>query len=269
MRPADYAALAATFGAKVVARNGVYWRRVRPFFYRPLLPLEPLDPQSVMAPCGWPGGFQFVLPDATHANSTINFLIFDDVTGYSLDTLNRHRQKQINKARECFTVRRIFDVDELKARAYHAYLAFYRRTGYQFKSDRTSRAGFDRWAETFRKFPQTILLGAYSQDALAAVSVAYWVGPTLIYSSVFSDTEAMKKNVASLLFHELRILAAAQPGITQILARPYQGGNNLDRFYLDRGSKLVRLPARLVLNPAVRCVLQLCLPRQFAHLRGD
>ena len=36
MSMAEYAALEARFGTKVVEQDGLYWRQVKPFFYRPL-----------------------------------------------------------------------------------------------------------------------------------------------------------------------------------------------------------------------------------------
>lgn len=264
----SFARLQAAQGANVVSKQGLHWRQVRRLFYRPLLAHEDVDDANLEPPCRWPGAYQYTLKRDDRANSAMAFLVYDEPHSYSLADLNRHRQKQIKKAANDFRVRPITDPGEIKERAYAAYLSFYRRTHYKYKSERTEKEEFDRWADIFRHFPQTILLGAEAADALAAVSVAYWVNQTLIYASIFSETEAMRKNVASLLLHELRLLAARQPGINQILARPYQGGNSLDRFYLDRECKLVRKPARLVANPGVVFLLRRLFPMHYAKLCG-
>ena len=38
----DYAEILTLFGAKIIKKNGRYWRQVRPLFYRPILPVENL-----------------------------------------------------------------------------------------------------------------------------------------------------------------------------------------------------------------------------------
>jgi len=263
-----YAALEQRFGAKVRKVGGVWWRRIRPCFYRPLLPFEALDEAVLQRPCWWPGGYQYALADAQRANSTINFLIYDELDTYSLETLSHCRRRQIRRAAGHFQIRPITDVAELKAHGYAVYLSFYQRTRYAYKSERICRAGFDRWADVLGEFPEAIVLGAYGTGGLAAIGVAYWVKTSLIYASVFSATDALQKNVAALLLHELRRRSAQQPGIARIIARRYQGGNSLDKFYLDRGCKLLRAPARLVVNPVMGALIRWALPRAFARLTG-
>jgi len=264
----EYALLQQQLGAKLREVDGIWWRRVRPFFYRPLLSHESFEEEKLQRPCHWPGAFQYSTVREERANTTLNFLFFDQPQTYSIDALNRHRQKQIRKAAEEFQVRPIRDAAELKDQAYAVYLSFLQRTQYNYRQDRAEKDRFDRWTDTFREFPRAILLGAYGSAGLGAVSIAYWVNRTLIYASIFSETQTMKRNVASLLLHELRLLAASHPGITEILARPYQGGNTLDQFYLDRECTLVRKPARLVVNPVVATIFRVCSPAKYAQLIG-
>ena len=48
MSVAEYARVQALRGQKTVQVGAVYWKEVRPHFYRPLLPYVSLDPKRVM-----------------------------------------------------------------------------------------------------------------------------------------------------------------------------------------------------------------------------
>ena len=269
MSAAEYAELAATLGATIVCRDGVYWRRVRPFFYRPLLPFEPLETQTVAAPGVWPAGFQFMVRDASVANSTMNFLIYDEPRRYSLEALGHNRRRLIKHASGSFQIRLIRDLSEIKEQGHRVYLSFFDRTRYAYKSERVRKAGFDRWVETLGNFPKAIVLGGYGAAGLVAVSVSYWVKDTLWYATLFDDTAAMKEGVCELMLHELRRMVAGQRGIARMVARRYRGGNSFDHYYLIRGCKLTRLPARLEINPGVKLLLRWCLPREYSAVCGN
>lgn len=268
MNEADYASLERMFGANIVCKGRVYWQRVRPFFYRPLIPFEPMDVHNVMPPCNWPVGYQYGVLDPLSANSTINFLVCDEPHGYSLEALGHNRRRLIKAANKSFQIRPIVDVGELKEQGHKAYLSFHRRTGYAYKRERASRAGFDRWVDTLGKYPKAIVLGGYGPDGLTAVSVSYWVRDSLWYASLFSETASLKAGVCELMLHELRQIVAAQQGIARIVARPYRGGNNLDQYYLIRGFKVARIPARLEISSVLMELIQRFLPRHYATLCG-
>ena len=265
----EYAALERAFGAAVICKAGVYWRRVRPFFYRPLVPLQQLDPETTPRPASWPRGCKFAVGDPASANSTMSFLVYDDPREYSIEKLGHNRRQKISRAAKSFRVRRIVEFDELREHGHRAYLSFFRRTNYGYKSDRASRAGFDRWVDTLARFPKAIVLGAYRPDGLCAVSVSYWVEDTLWCASLFSDSDAANQGIGEVMLHELRQIAARQPGIGRIVMRPYRGGNNHDQYYMIRGCKIVRFPARLEIHPVIRFFVKRLLPKLYATMCGD
>jgi hypothetical protein len=269
MSMAEYAELETKFGATVVHRHGHHWRRVRPFFYRPLLPVEPLNDHRTHAPSDWSAGFQYAVSDGGLANSTMNFIMAENSGEYSLQGLSHNRRRLIKQAAKNFQVRPISDLQELKDQGYRAYHDFHNRTGYSYKSDRRNKNLFDEWAETLFQHPKTILLGGYVAEGLVAVSCSYWINSTLVYATLFSTTESLKKNVGELLFHELRRLAAAHSTIKEIYVRPYQGGNRMDQYYLMRGCRLVRQPAHLELPPLMSIFIRCLMPRKYAILCGE
>jgi len=264
----EFAGLLREFGAKVVSGNGIFWRRVRPFFYRPILPVQDLSARAVMTPFKWPCGYQYVLAGEGRANSAMNFIMLDGLGEYSVANLGGRRQQLIRQAGRQFQVRPLSDLREFKEQGFRVYRSFYERTKYPYGTERRNEATFHRWAETVFRHPKVVLLGGYGSDGLVGVSRSYWVDRTLFYASLFCETNALEKNVGELMFHELRMLAAQEPRIKEILVRNYQGGNSLDQYYLLRGCKLVTKPARLEMPAVIHTAIKWFLPRQHALMCG-
>lgn len=268
MSIAEFAEIQRTFGEKIVKTGTIYWRRVRPFFFRPVLPYKAYEAEEIVPPWKLLGGFQHVVTSPEEANSSMNFLMLDHVHEYGLDKLNHERRRLIKKASRQFEVRPLGDVGEFKERGYRAYMSFYKRTGYSYKTERTQKEKFGDWVDTVIKFPKGLLLGGYGKDGLVAVSISYWIEQTLLYNTFFCDSESLHKGVGELMFHKLRETAAQTPGIREIFVRQYGGGNSMDRYYLLRGCKVVRKPANMNINFVAKLVLRFCLPRQYAMLCG-
>jgi hypothetical protein len=258
-------------GERIRQSYGVLWRQVRPFFYRPLLPFAECSPATVrqlFGHCSF-SGFQHAVPEGRTGNSWLNLLLFQDVSNYSVKTLDYNRKRQVKLAAAQFTIRPIADPAEFKNDAYPIYLSFYRRTAYGFRADRQSPQGFGRWAAQLFGSHKALVLGAYREGKLAAVSVSMLVEQTLLYSTFFCDDVSLRLYVSDLMLHVVRESAAACPQVKQIFAGMYKGGKGLDDFYLLRGCKLVRKPAHLHLNPSARFILQRFLPRQYQQMVGD
>ena len=268
MTSAEYAAVERGLGAKISERNGIFWRQVRPFFFRPVLPTQEFSAPEVSLPFGWPNGFQHALPVGATANSQMNFLMLDGLRDYSSEQLGRRRKQLVRSASQLFQVRPLRDLREFQEQGFKAYRSFYNRTGYTHRADRKDEKSFHEWAEKVFSNPKVILLGGYGADGLVGVSRSYLVGATLVYATLFCETESLKKNLGELMFHELRMLAAGDPRIAEIFVRHYQNGNSLDQFYLLRGCKLVSKPARLMLPTGIGAGLKFFLPRQHAVLIG-
>jgi hypothetical protein len=267
----EFAAFERSQGAKIASIDGVYWRQVRPFFYRPLLATQEYVPRAVSAPpLALFGGFQHALASSEKANSLLNILMFEDIRNYSIDSLERHKRKQVRSAARYFVVRPIVDVNEFKEKAFPVYSSFYQRTQYQYKAERRERDYFCLWAQGLFSFPKVAVVGAYQEGQLVAVSISQWVEDTIVYSMVFCAAEALRLNVTSFLLHLLREAAANSEQVKRISVGmyKYRGRTGVDEFYFTRGCSLVRKPAFLSINPAMKVILKSSLPRQYAMLLG-
>src|SRR5262245_27466394 len=95
----EYAALELANGGNLSRVGSRWWRRVRPFFYRPLFPFEELVPSEVQLPVSCRiGGGQYLVPDHANANSRMKFILFQDPQSYSAGKLTQGVRYQIRKA---------------------------------------------------------------------------------------------------------------------------------------------------------------------------
>ena len=243
-------------GANLVKSGGVWWRRVRPFFYRPLPPYRALDPEAVKCPpLASVGGAQHVVPEGSAANSRMNFLLFENPRGYSPEMLTQGCRRRLRRALSAFTVKPIGDLDSFIEAGHAVYVSFYERTKYAYKCERTNRSHFAAWAATLFELPKVKVLGAYRGTELASVSVSYVVDGVLLTPTFFSRSDALSDFVSELMLHSLRELAVTSDNVNTIFAASADMDRGLDDFYLMRGAQLVSKPALLHVNPlALRSV---------------
>ena len=267
----EYAALELACGARLAKTGTRWWRRVRPCFYRPLFPFEEISPDCVQRPLASRfGGVQYLVPDGVAANSQMNFVLFEEPQSYSLGQLkrdDRHKRK-IRKAEKIFSVRRITSAEELSSKGHSAYLSFFNRTKYSYRADRVQYGRFAAWAETLLSFPNALVLGAFDADELVAVAVSYLVEGVVFYSTYFSKTEAMSKNVTDLMLHKIREGAAALPSARFIFAARAGMERGITAFYLMRGARMVSRPALLVGNPLSMFLVRTCMRESYQKLVG-
>ncbi len=267
----EFAEAQLTLGEVIVKSATVYWCRVRPFFYRPLLPYKAYELDEIVSPCNYLdkslGGFQHVVTSWEKANSSMNFLILDQLHGYALEKLKHERRRFIKKASRQFEIRPLGDIKEFRDQGYRAYISFYKRTSYSYKAERTQKENFANWVDIIMK-SKALVLGGFGKSGLVAVALLYQVEQTLIYATFFSETEALRKGIGELMFHHIREAAAQRPEIHEIFVRKYHGGNGMDKYYMLRGCKVVKKPANLHISNRARFILMFCLPKQYEMLSG-
>lgn len=271
MTIAELAAYERAMGALVVESGGVFWRRIRPLFYRPLVPFEVLDPAAVRPPVAarW-GAWQCVVADPARANGSVAFLMFQNAPAYQLDCLDKKRRWEVRTAQREFQVRPLRGAHEL-IQAHPVFAEFHQRTGYHYRADRIRADRYRAWAEKVFAHPKVRVYGAFRGSSIQAVSIVQRVGDTLIYATFFAATTALRGHVASLMLHVVRELAAGTPGVHRVFAGLRKQGcdASVDRFYFLRGAEVVVQPAFCRIHPAVAWWLKRFRPDLIRRLLGE
>jgi hypothetical protein len=270
MAPGEFASFVGLLGPRIVQAGEVHWGEVRRFFYRPLLPLREFDPVAIRPPrFAALGGVQYAVAAGPQANSWLNWLAFDRAPEYSVATLDKNRRRQVRLAARDFVIRPVTDAGEFKRQAHPVYLSFQNRTGYKVGAERRDPAAFARWTDAVFASPKVLVLGGYREGVLGGVSLTYRHGNIVFYATFFCDDDALERYLSDLMLHTVRESAAAAPGVTHVYAGMFKGIRGLDDFYLHRGARLIRQPARLEVNPIAGFMLKTFLPGQFARLLGQ
>jgi hypothetical protein len=263
----EYASLEGRLGNRVVRSGRVWWRRVRPLFYRPLFPFEPLARPVAAA---WParlGGWQRpVAPEEPH-NSHLNYTAFEALAAYDVSSLRRAERKTIRRAARWLELRRITDLEEFVREGHPLLQEFFSRTDYHFRRDRLRPAVFRHWAQGLIENPKVLVHGAYSCGRLCQVLTSFRVRDVIFFDVGFAGREGRQLGSIDGLFDHQRRQAAATDAAFICLG-PAGAREELDRFKLRRGATVLCLPTRLHLNPVARLALRLCAPLTYKRVVG-
>jgi hypothetical protein len=245
-----YAALEQATGVSLYRHENLWWRRVRPFFYRPLLPFKKYNVKDASASFGRLGVFQNVVGDGQPHNSYLNPVVFDDIRCYDMNSLCKYvRQRIRNAHRHEIKVVPCLDQKDFCEKGFPVYLSFYKRTRYEFNIGRRHRQQFDKWVSCLFSFPEVVILGAYAGQDLLSFHVSCLVEDVLVLKTLANSTKGLEINSSDLLLDYLRASARDQQEINVIYDGSFHD-SGVVRFKLLRGATVLALPAFLHLHPA-------------------
>jgi hypothetical protein len=264
-----FATFHAELGIKVCREGGIWWRQVRPFFYRPLLPLNKYTFHARRQGLARFAVFQHAVEKGCPHNSFLNPIVFDRLPEYEMKELAENARRNLKKAfTSGVTVARIFDKNYFAEHAYAVYLSFYERTKYSFDTSRRTRDGFARWTEKLFAFPENTVLGAFLSGKLIGLEITCLVDNILVIETVMHSNESLRLGAPDLMLHHWRTSARNQPEIHMILDSMLTEKEGVNEFKLRRGAIVLALPACLHLAPAALHLLKVCNKRIYQKLHG-
>lgn len=246
----EYANLERKNGTKLIKTDGIWWREIIPFFFRPLFPFVKILAGSAKPPStSILVGYQHLVPNSEMANSYMNFLVFDDICNYSIQNLSHDYRKNIRKGLKRFEVRQVNDFEEFVAQGHRVYTSFYERTRYSWKKDRNNLKTFEQWSRSLFDFAKVLILGAYCRTGLSAIGICYLVEDIIMYATFFSNDESLKLRVSEVMLHTIREMASKSQSAKYIYMGLRQAKESLNAFKMSRGCKIVSEPAFFRMNP--------------------
>ena len=267
----EYAGACRQAGQRLILCGTSWWREVRPCFFRPLLPF--VDVPSGATGLPWRallGGSQYAVSQADpRANSWLSYLAFERAQGYNIHCLNPRLRSYVRAAEKRFVIKPL-GRGEFKELAHPIYVEFYERTGYGYLAKRVNRIHFEGWADAEFSDGGLVGLGAWEAGSLVAASLSRVVGEAWVYSSFFATNNAIRGQVANLMLHHARCLAAAVDGVSMVYVGMRKSGEarSVDAFYMHRGALPVRRPAILTVNPLVEWTMRRFRPSLWQHIEG-
>jgi hypothetical protein len=263
-----YAAFEQAVNVKVVKAGDIWWRQVRPFLYRPLLPFKTYDTKKTLDDFNRFGAFQHAVNDGQPHNSYLNPIVFDQPRDYNLKKLHQVQVSVKKALKNSVTVSRIVDESEFTERAYACYLSFYQRTQYAHGASRREKAGFARWSHTIFQFPELVVLGAFNGGELLSFIIFCQVDDTLILKTLVNSDNGLKLAAPDLLIHSIRLSVSRQPTIRMVFNSMYGQSSSINKYYLRRGARVLALPANLHMHPVLCRVVRQASQSTYDRLLG-
>lgn len=248
----EYAEYEKQNGTHLIKAGNIWWRKVRPLFYRPLFPFQKLNREEAYQLNALRLGFQYAVADTAQANSYLKFMVYPNVQNYGLDTLSRKRRYYIKKAIKVLEVRTIDDCRIFIERGYQIYKEFYNRTRYNFRKDRLKQNKFEEWSNNVLSNKKIKVHGIYNKNnIMVAIHISFLVNNILFNSTFFACEEGLNKGATDIIDHIIREDASKQGNIDLIYDGPYKGKSSIDQAKLIRGDVVHSIPAYLAMNSLI------------------
>jgi hypothetical protein len=248
-------------------REGIWWRKIKPFFYQPAFFFQPIKPKSSSpAFCKALIGYHHVIPETFQANGHFRMMVHKDIKSYSFDLLDGKEKNQIRKALKFLEVKRITDVNDLLTDGYETYVSFRKRTNWG--RDKTNYHIFSQWIKKAFKLEKRLLLGTYYDNKLIAYASHYAVQAVAAISIIISHSDYLKYYPNDLLLNTFLTICKNSPNITMAQFGPASLKPSLDSFKMKYGFETVKYPTYIWLNPFVKPLLKKFIRKKYKQLFG-
>jgi hypothetical protein len=269
MSEEEFAAVEEDSGNTVILRNGVWWRKVRPFFFRPLLPFKPCRPEALKGAFGPFTGTQHAVDPGQPFNSHFNILIWDRLQEYSLAAVSQHTRSKVRKAMENgVALNRVTDAGPFVREAFPVYQSFVSRTRYAFLSERRERADFEAWAGKLLSHPKLMILAAVHGERLVSFYISCRVGDWVVLKAAINSEASLGLHAPDLAIHNYREQASRIPEIRFLADSFFQEHDGVNTFKIRRGARVAAFPAMLRIPGAAGAFLKTFRKPDYRQLLG-
>jgi hypothetical protein len=247
--------------------KGIWWRKIRPFFYQPAFFFQPIEPKK-SSPIKQKAliGYHHVVPDTSESNSYFRMLIYKNVKEYSLDMLSRGIKSNVKKAYRHLRLKKVIYVNDLLTDGYETYVSFRKRTNWG--RDKTNYKIFSHWINRAFKLEKRFFLGIYCDNRLICYSHPYAVGGMASLPIVISHSKYLECRPNDLLVHAFLTICKNSPDVTKAHFGPASLKPSLDTFKMKYGFEIVKYPTYAWLNPLVKSIMKKFYRYKYNQLFG-
>jgi len=247
--------------------EGVWWRRIRLFFYQPAFFFQPIEPKS-SSPLKQKAliGYHHVVPDTFESNSYFKMLIHRNVEEYSIDMLSRETKKNLKRADKYLNIKEIIDIKDLLNDGYETYVSFRKRTNWGY--DKSNYRIFSQWITKAFALKKRVFLGVYFNDKLIAYCDPYTVEGMAYIGVIISHSEYLIYRPNDLMLNTFLAICKNSPDVTTANIGPASLKPSLDQFKMKYGFETVKYPTYVWLNPFVKPLLKKLYIKKYKQLFG-
>jgi hypothetical protein len=257
--------------------NGVWWHRVKPFFYLPASFLLPLKPhESPPSPWMALGGYYHVVPDGSLSNGSIVTDEVSDPGKFQLEMLKQSKNgprkvREIEKGLSVLAIRPVVNLDDLLNDGYRVFRDWEQRTVALWSKD-IQTASFRRWADRVFNHPYDLLLGAYFKDRLVAFALMKVTDGVANLANTYGDHSIYKTlriSPTTVLNYAYIKICGQSVGIHKAINGLRSNKDSLEHYKIELGYRHVCYPAFICLRRPVRPLVRLLMPVQYCRLMGQ
>lgn len=197
MKAEDFINQQIKAGYKIHFHQGVWWEKVAPFFYKPVLPYQEISPRESRPRLARSFfGYNHCVPDSRYAKKVwpVTFLCEEKLKNFSIRKLSLKTKRSVRKGLKNVNVRRIEIIDNVIEDMKDICISTAERTKHG-KPPHYYLKNYNEWkVYIFRLFnlPNREWWGAFCEGKLVAYIYAYKIGDTMYVDTHKSHTEFLK-----------------------------------------------------------------------------
>jgi hypothetical protein len=266
----QYAELDIAIGEKVTRVNDTWWRQVRPYFYRPIIPFEEFDPYIIKSGFSKSAIYQHAVHNGQSSNSYLNYIFYPN-EDYSFKKLSKNNQRKIKQAVvNGLSIREIDDSQDNIKKAYFIYKEFYERTKYSYGRKRLDFEIFSKWFRTVKRKTNATILGVFLREKImVAFEISCMVGSTVILKEAYNSEIALKMRSSDFILDFYRRVAAKRPDIKILFDGNVCKKESINNFKIERGAKIMTLKAYLHIHPLILYGIKILNKNIYIRLMGS
>lgn len=247
--------------------SGVWWRKVKPFFYQPADLMTRFSARTAN-PKPWLslGGYYHLVPSEEGSNGVVVANEISDLEGYSLTSLKK-KKTRIQRALSVFRIQRVRVLGDLLNEGYRVYLDWDGRTA-DVRVRRSDPVTFCDWMTRSLAHPHLLILGAYYDNRLVAYLMAHAIAGTANINKSFALSEYNQLAPMAALKYSYVKICANSPGVHRAWSGLRSMKESLERYKAELGFRHVSYPAFIYLRPPIRPMVRWLMPLEYKRLMG-
>lgn len=265
-----FARLEVAQGAPVHFHDGIWWRRIKPFYSWPLQTLKAF-PRDTQRPSLLYSaiGYEHAVSDVKDANGTLPVMLLENLSKYEIISLSPNKRSHIRRGMKRVEVRRLDDIRDLIEQGLEINRSALSRQGWG--GNRRGYLDQQRWRPAIERahaLGARETWGAYVSGKLVAYLRAYVLEGTVYISQAMSHTGYLQQYPNDILLHAFLLDCKTRSGVRSVLFGLECAKLSLNEYKKKFGFEVVNLPVYRRINPVVRYLANFTRYRHYVRSSG-